>query len=192
VTGADVPALVEVLARAFDDDPWVDWLARKDARRGEAIRHLFRVCLADLALRHDECWTTEDRAGASLWIPPGRWKVGLWDQLRLLPDAARVSGLRRLPSIGRSTAAIARAHPPEPHWYLLQLGVDPPAQGRGLGRALLRPVLERCDRERAGAYLETARESNLGFYARDGFAIRSVHEIPGGPTVWGLWRPPCA
>jgi len=190
VRRADVPTLVEVLARAFDDDPWVNWLARQDGGRAGAIRRLFRVCLEDLALRHDECWTSDALAGAALWIPPGQWKVGVWDQVRMIPDAVRVSGVGRVLSIGKGTATIAKAHPKERHWYLLQLGVDPPAQGKGIGRALMAPILERCDRDRIGAYLETARESNLGFYQRDGFAVTSEHRIPDGPTVWSMWRAP--
>lgn len=186
----DVAALVEVLARAFDDDPWVTWLVRKDEGRARGIRQLFEMCLADLALAHDEVWTDGARSAAALWIPPGKWKVGAWEQLRMLPSAARISGWRRLPEIGRSTAGIARAHPKEPHWYLLQLGVDPPAQGRGLGRALLAPVLERCDAAGVGAYLETAKESNVRFYRRDGFEVRAEHPIPGGPVVWSMWREP--
>jgi ribosomal protein S18 acetylase RimI-like enzyme len=189
VTAKDVPAVVEVLARAFDDDPWVTWLARKGPRRGAAIRELFRISLAKLALQHDESWTTPDVQGAALWIPPGKWQVRAWDQIRMLPAAVRISGARRLLEIGRSTAGIAKAHPAEAHYYLLQLGVDPPAQGKGLGRRLMAPVLERCERERVAAYLETARESNLRFYRRDGFEIASEHPIPGGPVVWGMWRP---
>jgi ribosomal protein S18 acetylase RimI-like enzyme len=188
ITAADAPAIVEVLARAFDDDPWIDWLARKGPRRGAAIRELFDVSLRGMALAHDECWTTTSLEGAALWIPPGAWRLRLWDQLRLLPTAARISGAGRLLHIGRSTAGIARAHPGVPHYYLLQLGVDPPAQGKGLGRRLLGPVLERCDRERLPAYLETAREANLAFYRRDGFEVTSEHAIPGGPTVWGMLR----
>jgi ribosomal protein S18 acetylase RimI-like enzyme len=178
-----------VLARAFDDDPWVDWLAREGPRRGAAIRELFRLSL-DLALRHDECWTTEALEGAALWIPPGCWPVGRWARLRSLPAAARISGAGRLLEIGRRTWGIAAAHPTEPHHYLMQLGVDPPAQGRGIGRRLLGPALARCDADGVAAYLETARESNLGFYRRHGFEVASRHDLPGGPTVWGMRRPP--
>ena len=189
VLAADAPAVIEVLARAFDDDPWVNWLARKGARRAAAIRELFAVSLRDLALRHGECWTTDSVEGAALWIPPGEWKVGFWDQLRFVPSAMRISGAGRLFEIAKGTTSIAKAHPSERHWYLLQLGVDPPAQGKGIGRRLMAPILERCDREKIAAYLETARESNLGFYRRDGFEITSEHPIPGGPTVWGMSRP---
>ena len=45
-------------------------------------------------------------------------------------------------------------HPTFDHWYLPLAGVDPPAQGRGLGSVLLRHALEICDRGGLPAYLE--------------------------------------
>ena len=54
------------------------------------------------------------------------------------------------------------------------------------------PVLERCDREGAPAYLETAKESNLGFYRKSGFEVNAEMPIKGGPMIWGMWREPRA
>ena len=69
------------------------------------------------------------------------------------------------------------------------LGTDPPAQGRGLGSAVLRPGLELCDREGLPAYLESSKESNVGFYARFGFRVTEEVRMPGdGPSVWLMWR----
>jgi ribosomal protein S18 acetylase RimI-like enzyme len=35
----------------------------------------------------------------------------------------------------------------ELHWHLPFLGVDPKAQGLGMGSSLMSPLLERCDSE---------------------------------------------
>src|SRR4029078_5686236 len=86
---------------------------------------------------------------------------------------------------------VERRHPPEPHLYLAVLGTDPPAQGRGIGTAVLRPGLDLCDREGLPAYLESSKESNVGFYARFGFRVIAEVRMPGeGPTVWLMWRNP--
>ena len=37
--------------------------------------------------------------------------------------------------------------PTEPHYYLEFLGHDPAHQGKGIGSALMQPVLDRCDEE---------------------------------------------
>ena len=61
-----------------------------------------------------------------------------------------------------------QSHPREAHWYLPQIGVEPNAQGRGVGAELMRHALARCDRERALAYLEASKPQNIPFYRRYG------------------------
>ena len=98
-----------------------------------------------------------------------------------------------LPRIVRSARAvreIERRHPAEPHLYLSVLGTDPERQGGGIGSALLAPVLERCDAGGVAAYLESSKESNVGFYARHGFEVTERMELPDGPPLWLMWRDP--
>ena len=70
-------------------------------------------------------------------------------------------------------------------------GTDPPAQGRGIGSALLAPGLELCDRDGLPAYLESSKERNVAFYSRFGFRVTDEVQMPGGgPKVWLMWRDP--
>lgn len=85
---------------------------------------------------------------------------------------------------------VERSHPTEPHWYLAVLGVDPRHQGRGLGRALVQPVLDQCDRAVLPAYLETQKPENLPFHERFGFRVTDEISVPGSPPVWLMWRDP--
>ena len=76
-------------------------------------------------------------------------------------------------------------------WYLLTLGVDPPRQGRGIGSALMRPVLTRADAEGLPCYLETEKERNVRFYGKHGFEVVAQGEGPaGGPAFWTMKREP--
>jgi GNAT superfamily N-acetyltransferase len=87
--------------------------------------------------------------------------------------------------------AIEQKHPHEPHYYLLALGVEPDLQGRSLGTQLMAPILERCDRERVPAYLESSKEKNLPLYERNGFRVTEKFQVPnGGPAIWLMWRDP--
>ncbi len=70
------------------------------------------------------------------------------------------------------------------------LGTDPPWQGKGLGAAVVAPVLERCDREGERAFLESSKERNTPFYERLGFEVTEEIHVPRGPVVWGMWREP--
>ena len=190
-TSSDVDQLVVTLTRAFDTDPVVNWMLRQDAKRTEGFDALFRACLDRLSLRHGEVLTTRDCAGGALWYPPGTSKIGFVQQLGLLPAMIRGTGLRGLGRMIGIMDLLDRNHPEKPHYYLQFIGVDPDQQGRGLGAALMRPALERCDQQACGAFLENTKESNLVFYERFGFSVtQEVHLEPDGPTVWLMWRDP--
>lgn len=84
-----------------------------------------------------------------------------------------------------------RAHPDEPHWYLAVIGSDPTARGTGLGQALMRSRLDRCDAEHAPAYLESSNPDNVPYYQRFGFVITGEIQLPdGGPSLIPMWRQP--
>ena len=55
----------------------------------------------------------------------------------------------------------------------------------------MQPVLERCDDERVGAFLNAGSERSRDLYARHGFEVTRRVDLPhGGPPLWGMWRAP--
>lgn len=97
------------------------------------------------------------------------------------------------PRVVRALTVLESGHPSEPeqapHYYLAFLGVDPPWQGRGLGGALLAPILARCDREGTPAYLEASTPRNRALYERQGFAMTGEFVLGrGAPMQWRMWR----
>jgi ribosomal protein S18 acetylase RimI-like enzyme len=75
-------------------------------------------------------------------------------------------------------------------WYLPLIGVDPAAQGRGDGSALLRAVTERLDREGHLAYLESTSATNLPPFCRHGFEVVGTIEVADAPPVFPMVRGP--
>jgi GNAT superfamily N-acetyltransferase len=189
-TEADVPRLAEVLGRAFVEDPLNRHLVPDAERRAQRLPGGFAEQLRHVFLPHGAVLTTADRAGAALWLGPEAQALSLGAQLRLLPGMARLFGLRRMPRAMRALAALDERAPREPHWHLSLLGVVPERQGTGIGSALMRPVLDRCDREVRAAYLETSLPANLRFYERHGFAVRDQVDLPGGLRMWTMLRAP--
>jgi ribosomal protein S18 acetylase RimI-like enzyme len=190
LTKDDIPTMRGVLGRAFADDPLMEHMfaGRPDIeRRAGWLYGMF--CTTHL--HHGRCLTTAAAEGAALWTSPGRWKVGRGQQLRMLPGLVRLVG-RRLPTLLGDFEMMERFHAsmPEEHWYLSVLGTDPPCQGRGIGAALIEPVLETCDAEGLGAYLESSKESNLAYYSRFGFEVREELQFRNGPSIWPMWRDP--
>jgi ribosomal protein S18 acetylase RimI-like enzyme len=183
----DFAPLAAMLARAFYDDPVTAWFYPDDARRMKHARRFFGIRLRQLA-EQELIYTTPELSGAALWTRPGRWREDLRQSLMLLPMLPVL-----LPRIVRSTAAvreIERRHPPAPHYYLSVLGTEPKQQGGGIGSALLGPVLQRCDFDAMGAYLECSKEGNVEFYAGHGFTVTERIELPEGPPLWLMWREP--
>jgi len=188
----DVAALVEVLARAFDDDPISHYFFRGEQRRTRGLRRFFDLQLRHEYLANGDAWTTADLAGAALWMPPGARRPGVRDLVRLMPLLTDLLGVGRdAPHVARLLADLERARPAERHWYLGVLGVDPSRQRTGVGSALVTAVLDRVDSEGLPTYLETSKEENLAFYGRHAFAVTGeIHAPHGGPTLWLMWRDP--
>jgi GNAT superfamily N-acetyltransferase len=73
-------------------------------------------------------------------------------------------------------ATLEHFHPGDPHWYLAFVGIEPTIQSRGVGRALLSPVLETADRTTTLCYLETPFPRTHAFYERLGFRHHAEHD----------------
>ncbi len=186
---ADIPALAPALARAFHADPVVSWACPSERRRPAHSERFFAARLRQL-LPHEDVWTTEACEGAALWAPPGAWHTTFRETLDFLPATFAGRSVHRLPIVLPGLARIDARHPSEPHMYLSVLGTDPSAQGRGIGSALLAPVLRQCDADGVGAYLESSKERNVAYYARHGFRVREELRLPRGPVIWLMWREP--
>jgi GNAT superfamily N-acetyltransferase len=189
-TFADVPALARMLARAFLDDPVASWAWRPDRLRLGALERFQAVRLRQL-LAGEEVWTNDELTCAALWAPPGRWHSSLRETAELVPSFLHPRLFMRMPMVALGWEKLERAHPHKPpHVYLALLGTEPEAQGRGLGSAVLAPVLEQCDSDGVGAYLESSKKRNIDFYARHGFRVLDEIHLLRGPTMWKMWRDP--
>jgi ribosomal protein S18 acetylase RimI-like enzyme len=189
----DVATLVQVLARAFDRDPFYNWILPQGRRRAASFDGMFELILTRMADNLAETFTTGDVAGCAIWKRPGTHKLSLFRQAQLLPAFAKIIGLSSIPRglrIVEHMDALHERFAREPHVYLYVLGVDPTAQRRGLGSRLLEPGLLRCDRERHRVYLETARAENVAFYERQGFKLELEARHAEFPTFWAMTRAP--
>jgi GNAT superfamily N-acetyltransferase len=187
---ADVALLAKAMAAAFYADPVATWLLQEDSRRMRQLERGFALLIRGLYLPAGDCYTTEHVAGGALWVPPGGGQAPLVTQLRVLAGVARICG-RGFPRFLRYSRLLEAKHPRERHYYLPYMGVAPGCQGRGIGSALLRPVLERCDSAGVPAYLEASSTRNRDLYERHGFEVVEIVELAmDGPAHWLMWREP--
>lgn len=187
------PAVVATLADAFSADPLFAWLTA--AFPGPALRDRTAIIFdsltrIELAKPDHLVVVSDDGAGAAVWKRPDRWKMSGGEGLRSLPALIRACGVLT-PRALRTFSAIEQLHPPTEHYYLEALGTRSEAQGTGIGSAVIREGLDRCDAERLPAYLESSNPRNLGFYARHGFVETGVVPLgDDGPVVTTMWREP--
>jgi GNAT superfamily N-acetyltransferase len=188
--GDEVAAVAGTLARAFHDDPVMVWLfGERDERR---LRRLARFFATETRrhLRGDDAVLTADgHPGAAVWARPEHWRTSWIDLVRALPVMVPGVG-SRLPRALKGLGMMERSHPRDPHWYLAFVGTDPDRRGMGAGRAVIEPVLDRCDAGGLGAYLESSKPENLPYYERFGFAVSGRIDLPDGPPLWPMWRDP--
>jgi ribosomal protein S18 acetylase RimI-like enzyme len=187
------PELVRGAAQAvadgfFDNEIWV-WLLRRDWQRSRLLPRHYRAMIRRVYMPRGSAWTTRDTAGAALWFPPGTLELSRRERLAelfsLLPE-----GIDSMARGTRWEELIAKHHPRTPHWYLQTLAVQPSAQRRGIGTALIEPGLARADADGVGCYLETQRESNIPYYRRFGFELTDEISLEDSPPLWLMWRPP--
>jgi ribosomal protein S18 acetylase RimI-like enzyme len=160
-----------------------------DSVRADANRAFFDLVVKALDC-HDEAWTSVDGVtGAALWVPPGSPLLAEEHADQFVSDAAGIDGVEPDRMIEILTL-LDDHHPAEPHEYLFFLGVVPCAQGRGIGSALMAPVLERADRAGGRAYLDATSPRNRALYERHGFRASAPIGVVGGPPLWPMWRDP--
>jgi GNAT superfamily N-acetyltransferase len=189
-TLSDVPAIVDMLVRAFDDDPVANFMFAGTRRRRLGLHSFFTSQLRRQYLPHGHVYVTDDLNGAALWGPPDRARHPIGELVQLFPTAPFLLSPHTINAL-RLLFMVESLHPTERHWYLFSLGTAPERQGKGLGSALLQTVLAHVDEEGDPAYLESSKERNVPLYARFGFEV--IDEIPskgGSPPLWRMWREP--
>lgn len=164
----------EVLGRAFHDDPQWARLFPDTGSRLDRLTGLFTGLSKTVVGARGTGRRPEGFQGVALWLPPGR-DLTAWAFVRSgfamarhmrMPTAERKKMTRVLGAIGGQRARLL----PEPHWYLLALGVDPAEHGGGWGSSLVRWGLAQADKEGVPVYLEAEAGINSPFYEALGFA----------------------
>lgn len=187
----DTPRVVHHLVQAFQNDAFMKWMVLEHARFPDAMDLFFETCLQTLCAPHGEVLVADDCSGAAMWYPPGTYRIGPITQMKLVPKMIKAGGFRGLIRMVKVIDTLDKIHPKETHYYLHFIGINPEKTGQGLGTAMMVPVLNKCDHEGCGAYLENTHPGNNEFYSKLGFRIKQEIIIQkGAPPLWAMWRDP--
>lgn len=186
---SDLDEAVTCLATAFAQDPITGFLLQTGEGYPERVTQFFSLLMrARIALEMPVVVARDTAAihGAAMGyatVHPA-WPKDLTEEWDIFESA--IPGLSDRMAIYDGIAA--KGKPAAPHYYLGVIGVDPHSHGRGIGMQLLRAFCDLSDGDPLsdGVYLETAQQSNLGFYERAGF-VKTARGSLGSSTLWCMY-----
>ena len=173
------------LTRAFADEPMFTWVIPDPQHRARSLRVMNRGPLL-YGLRYGHAMQLHHGKAVAAWLPPHCALTALRTiscGILGVPFSVGLHAFRRFRHANEVLARIHRKHVPEPHWYLMVVGVDPEFQGRGLGTALVNEGLARADRDNVAVLPRDRRGAKSGL-------LRAVRLHSGGDRCAGARRSP--
>ncbi len=177
----------DITADAFQNDPFNLWLFGKFG----AMEMTFRTLAKHVYVPRGVCHRLGDKAAAMWMMPGGKLDIPMhalpaFGAKLVLKGSAGIMG-----RVYAATEAMNKHHPAEPHAYLFTIGVRQSDRGRGLGRVLMQPMLDKLDADGTPAYLENSNPANVRFYGSFGFKhLEFIHATPDAPPLQAMWRKP--
>jgi ribosomal protein S18 acetylase RimI-like enzyme len=175
-----------VLSSAFNDDPIFSWMIPDRIRRAKLLQPFFEL-FADAFIPHDATFVTE--SSVAMWAPVGVAVPSDAEAEQFVTTLLEMCG----PDAARGEAVmgtIESHHPDDPAAHLQFVGVAAGSQGRGLGSAVMAPMLAACDRDGTPAFLVSTSEGSRRLYERHGFGVMEVLRVDDCPPLWNMWREP--
>ena len=184
-----------VVAKAFFDYPMFTFYFPDPGKRARVLPWYLGNAL-NCALRYGEVLTTPEISGVIFTLPPGHTRISLSEYIRNgyllsplklgLHDYVRSQKCEKI--VGDTHEKIMNHRP---HYYLWGLAVDPRQKRKGIGTALLKPLIEKANAENMPIYLETHDEKNVAYYQRTGFSLVHTGKISEFDlSFWCMVREP--
>ena len=175
--------VISTMLMGFSADPLTRWFWP------EASVYLSAGAVFDAfggnAISSGTAFVTQNFEGAALWLPPGTSP----DEERMAAVMEETVSPENAEDVFGVLAKMDEYHPHEDHWYLPLIAVEPAHQGLGLGSALMKEALRRCDEAGLPAYLESSNPRNISLYERHGFEAIGQIQVGSSPLVTPMYRP---
>ena len=173
--------IIQVIADAFADYPLMDFFF--DNAKGQSIKAIGQY-ICDLATIDDSllagAFMQNELQGIIYVTPPKTTKNkdenAIADLEEKLARSLSEEGLERMDIYSKLKDA---NKPPQPHFYINMLGVNPSCQGMGIGRKLLEHIHNLSDKHliSGGVALDTQTESNVAYYQKLGYRVSSTKNL---------------
>jgi ribosomal protein S18 acetylase RimI-like enzyme len=183
----------EVMSAAFFDYPMmVHYFPDVKKRKRRLTWYMRRVL--NSAVRYGKVYVSSDISGVLFMLPPDHTRLTTGEYIRcgfLLTPL--VMGFRNYAASDECERFVADTHEKlmegRRHYYLWGLVVEPEAQRKGVGTALMKIMTDTADAEKLPVYVETHDKNNIAFYERFGFKLIHTDTITKhGLEIWCMLR----
>ena len=170
-----VQRAVDILVKAFADDPMFQYIFKTPAEYKKIAQRLFSAWVR-WSMKYGVACITEDENGVMLLRKIGTTDMTLDEMIEtgfvlspseLGPDAFQLFYMEIAKDLEEKHTAIMGN---TPHWYLWMLGAD--QEKKGSGSLLLQHGIHIADNDDLPFYLETSIQSNVTFYSKRGFELK--------------------
>ncbi len=186
----------EALQPALAADPF--YIALEDAvgdpgRSKEAMLCYYDYSIHEAAVYGRVYFPDDDAFGVSVWslpLDPERASQKAAQKRAFIAGAMGQGCRDTYDAINAFMSAASQSITSEQDWYLSILGILPAYQGRGLGRDLVKPILDEADAAGVATFLETFTPRNMKFYERIGYRTDGEFLEPTTQSTYWLMRRP--
>ena len=179
---SDIGLTIDLLLRTFWDDPLSAYFFPNKEERKKLLPALFKFRVKR-PFQYGDVYATSSRLeGVAIWQHSNTVNSTLWKHLRAgglgfyrTMGRNRVNQMMKMDQFTNQRRA---KYAVTPYMHLGPIAVNPELQGQGYASKLIRPMLERLDRQELPCYLETQSEFNVSIYEHYGFEVLAKGNVP--------------
>lgn len=182
--------VAKILAESFIDDPYFEFIFGENENKFPALISLFELFIPDIIERGEIIIASEEQ-GACLWYPES---VEIFNQqfeqifINILSSIKHLTGEDASKRCEHLITKVGESEPDKNHCEVIFIGLKPEARGKGIGKHLIKPVINYADAKQVGCYLVSSNQRNISFYERNGFEKYFPIEISDSYSMTGMWR----
>jgi ribosomal protein S18 acetylase RimI-like enzyme len=182
--------VANILTESFLDDPSFSFVFGENYHKVSALNAFFEMFVTD-AMQRGEIMIAPDEQGACIWYPA---EVEIFNEQfedtlgKIIYTISEIAGKESGKRFEQLIEKVGENEPTQKHCEVFFIGLKPSARRKGIGKSLLKPVLDYADTNQVGCYLVSSNPRNISFYERYGFQKYCPIEISNSYSMTGMWR----